>query len=186
MCFHQHAKDEIQKILNYAGTNLTWPPNEKSVLDDVFELYNQTQQRKSYVMIAATVLFWSSFLIDLLTYRSNKKSFKLLGVLIGRIVNFIASLLVFASVILVGLPDYLGASNLNQICPFCGEDFNRTVQQVAEFSIGLIFACIFTFQLLPVLLTIPPALVRASVIILIHPEWAKRDDKTTALRMSIL
>merc|ERR1711971_727534 len=40
------SKDEIQKILNYAGTNLTWPPNEKSVLDDVFELYNQTQQRK--------------------------------------------------------------------------------------------------------------------------------------------
>ena len=55
------------------------------------------------------------------------------------------------------------------ICPFCGHDFNRTVRQVAEFSIGLFFACLFTFQLIPILVTIGPALVRASVLILIHP-----------------
>ena len=86
-----------------------------------------------------------------------------------RLTLFIGSLFVFASVILVGLPDYLEASNLDKICPYCGEDFNRTVKQVAEFSIGLFFACLFTFQLLPVLMTIAPALVRASCLILIHP-----------------
>ena len=58
---------------------------------------------------------------------------------------------------------------LDTICPFCGHDFNRTVRQVAEFSIGLFFACLFTFQLIPILVTIGPALVRASVLILIHP-----------------
>ena len=91
----------------------------------------------------------------------------------------------FASVILVGLPDYLEATNFDQICPYCGAEFNRTVKQVAEFSIGLFFACLFTFQLLPVLLTIAPALVRASVLILIHPGLRKQDS-TTILRMSIL
>ena len=35
--------------------------------------------------------------------------------------------------------------------------------------IGLFFACLFTFQLFPILITIAPALVRASVLILIHP-----------------
>ena len=40
---------------------------------------------------------------------------------------------------------------------------------MAEFSIGLFFACLFTFQLIPILVTIGPALVRASVLILIHP-----------------
>merc|ERR1711874_742823 len=84
-----------------------------------------------------------------------------------------------------GLPDYLEASNLDKICPYCGEDFNKTVKQVAEFSIGLFFACLFTFQLLPVLLTIAPALVRASCLILIHPGLRKQDN-TTVLRMSIL
>ena len=55
----------------------------------------------------------------------------------------------------------------------------------AEFSIGLFFACLFTFQLLPVLMTIAPALVRASILILFHPEFMK-EDQTTVLQMRIL
>jgi hypothetical protein len=178
------SKKEIQKMLNLIGTNLTWP-DEGSALDDVFELYNETQQRKSYVMIAASVLFWTSLILDFTSYWSERRNTKTLCVIGSRVVNFIGSLFVFASVILVGLPDYLEASNLDEICPYCGSDFNKTVKQVAEFSIGLFFACLFTFQLLPVLMTIAPALVRASVLILIHPGLRKQ-DKTTVLRMSIL
>lgn len=138
-------------MLNLIGTNLTWP-DEGSALDDVFELYNETQQRKSYVMIAASVLFWTSLILDFISYWSEKRNVKTLCVIGSRVVNFIGSLFVFASVILVGLPDYLEASNLDEICPYCGSDFNKTVKQVAEFSIGLFFACLFTFQLLPVLI----------------------------------
>jgi len=156
------SKQEIQKILDFVGTNLTWP-DEGSALDDVFKLYNQTQQRKSYVMIAASFLFWSSLVLDTISYWTSKKNLKDICVVSSRVVNFLGSLLVFASVILVGLPDYLEASHLDEICPYCGKDFNRTVKYVAEFSIGLFFACLFTFQLLPVLMTIAPALVRASV-----------------------
>ena len=178
------SKQEIQKILDFVGTNLTWP-DEGSALDDVFKLYNQTQQRKSYVMIAASFLFWSSLVLDTISYWTSKKNLKDICVVSSRVVNFLGSLLVFASVILVGLPDYLEASHLDEICPYCGKDFNRTVKYVAEFSIGLFFACLFTFQLLPVLMTIAPALVRASVLILIHP-GLRGQDKTTVLRMSIL
>ena len=178
------SKLEIQKILDFVGTNLTWP-DEGSALDDVFALYNQTQQRKSYVMIAASVLFWSSLLFDTTSYWTSRKNIKEICVVSSRVVNFLGSLLVFASVILVGLPDYLEASHLDEICPYCGKDFNRTVKNVAEFSIGLFFACLFTFQLLPVLMTIAPALVRASVLILIHP-GLRSPDPTTVLRMSIL
>ena len=104
-----------------------------------------------------------------------------------RVTNFLGSLTVFASVVLVGLPDYLEASRLDDICPYCGHDFNRTVRQVAEFSIGLFFACLFTFQLIPILLTLIPALVRAAVLVLIHPGLqAELDDEATSLRMTIL
>lgn len=171
-------------MLELAGTNLTWP-DEGSALDDVFQLYNETQQRKGYVMIAASLLFWASLILDFTSFWSQSLKVKSLSVIGSRVVNFIGSLFVFASVILVGLPDYLEASNLDKICPYCGEDFNRTVKQVAEFSIGLFFACLFTFQLLPVLMTIAPALVRASCLILIHPGLRKH-DRQTALRMSIL
>ena len=58
--------------------------------------------------------------------------------------------------------------------------------QVAEFSIGLFFACLFTFQLFPILVTIAPALVRASVLILIHPQLQVENSDLSNLRMTIL
>ena len=69
------SKKEIQKVLDYVGTNLTWP-DEGSALDDVFALYNTTQQRKSYVMIAACVLFWSSLVFDTVSYWTSRKQYK--------------------------------------------------------------------------------------------------------------
>ena len=124
-------------------------------------------------MIAASLLFWLSLTMDWTSYwtKDEKRTVKTLCILASRILNFLGSLLVFASVILVGLPNYLEASNLDTICPYCGSDFNTMVRQVAEFSIGLFFACLFTFRLIPILVTIAPALVRASVLILIHPRY---------------
>merc|ERR1719361_963466 len=123
---------------------------------------------KSYIMIVSTVLFWAS-LVDLASHHVKTLTAKTILFSCSRITGFFGSLTVFASVIVVGLPDYLETSNLDEICPYCGYDFNRTVRQIAEFSIGLFFACLFTFQLIPILVTIGPALVRASVLILIHP-----------------
>ena len=185
------SKHEIQRILDFAGTNLTWPDGG-SVLDDVFQLYNEMERTKTYMMIASTVLFWSSLILDFLSFYAKTLQSKSALFTGSRITNFIGSLCVFASVMIVGLPDYLEASNLDTICPFCGTDFNRTVKQVAEFAIGLFFACLFTFRLIPILVTIAPALVRASVLILIHPslqvQASATDDngQMTNLRMKIL
>lgn len=66
-------------MLNLIGTNLTWP-DEGSALDDVFELYNETQQRKSYVMIAASALFWTSLILDFMDW-SEKRNVKTLCVI---------------------------------------------------------------------------------------------------------
>ena len=129
------SKHEIQKFLDYAGTNLTWP-DSGSVLDDVFALYNGMEQTKTYMMVASTLLFWTSLVLDVCSFWSKSLRAKQ-GLLTGsRVTNFAGSLCVFASVMIVGLPDYLEASNLDKICPFCGHDFNRTVKQIAEFTIG--------------------------------------------------
>jgi len=188
------SKHEIQKFLDYAGTNLTWP-DSGSVLDDVFVLYNQMEMTKTWMMVASTLLFWTSLVLDVASFwctaRSSLRTKQAL-LTWSRVTNFAGSLCVFASVMIVGLPDYLEASNLDKICPFCGHNFNRTVKQIAEFSIGLFFACLFTFRLIPILVTIAPALVRASVLIMIHPslqvEAAKNDadGQTSRLRMTIL
>lgn len=179
------SKEEIQTILDYTGTNLTWP-DSGSVLDDVFKLYNSMERTKSYLMMASTLLFWTSMVLDFVSHNAKRLDVKSLLLSASRVINFFGSLTVFASVIVVGLPDYLQASNLDTICPFCGYDFNRTVRQVAEFSIGLFFACLFTFQLIPILVTIAPALVRAAVLILIHPSLQVDDSDEANLRMTIL
>ncbi len=179
------SKKEIQRLLDSAGTNLTWP-DSGSVLDDVFHLYNSMERAKSYIMIASSLLFWTSLALDFASYFTGNGSHANLYFTGSRVTNFLGSLAVFAGIIIVGLPDYLEASHLDDICPFCGEDFNKTVRQVAEFSIGLFFACLFTFQLIPILLTIVPTLVRASVLILIHPSLQIEEDEATSLRMTIL
>ena len=177
--------------MDYAGTNLTWP-DSGSVLDDVFELYNTMEKIKSYIMIISTLLFWASLLLDFTSHHVKTLRAKTILFSCSRVTGFFGSLTVFASVIVVGIPDYLETSHLDEICPYCGYDFNRTVRQIAEFTIGLFFACLFTFQLIPILVTIAPALVRASVLILLHPtlqvEAQRKDDigEVSNLRMSIL
>ena len=132
------SKHEIQKFLDYAGTNLTWP-DSGSVLDDVFVLYNQMEMTKTWMMVASTLLFWTSLVLDVASFwctaRSSLRTKQAL-LTWSRVTNFAGSLCVFASVMIVGLPDYLEASNLDKICPFCGHNFNRNVKQIAEFSIG--------------------------------------------------
>ena len=131
---HYSSKDEIQNILDYAGTNLTWP-DSGSALDDVFELYNSMTKTKSYLMMTASLLFWIGLIMDFISHHSA--NYKTMLFSTSRISNFFGSLIVFASVIIVGLPDYLEASNLDRFCPPCGVRFDKTVRQVAEFSIGI-------------------------------------------------
>lgn len=179
------SKEEIQDILDYMGANLTWP-DSGSALDQVFDLYNEMERTKSYLMIFSTILFLTGLILDFCSHHVVKTNVKNLLFSGSRIVNFLASLTVFASVIVVGLPDYLKASNLDTLCPDCGVDFKKSVRQVGEFSIGLFFACLFTFQLIPILVTIGPALIRASVLILIHPALQIQEGEVLNLRMTIL
>ena len=130
---HYSSKDEIQKILDYAGINLTWP-DSGSALDDVFKLYNCMTKTQSYLMMTASLLFWIGLIIDFISHHSANHKRMLYS--ISRIANFFGSLIGFASVIVVGLPDYLEASKLDTICLSCSLTFDKTIRLVAEFSIG--------------------------------------------------
>ena len=69
--------------------------------------------------------------------------------------EFLSSLAIFSAVIVVSLPDYLSPDvlDLDAIVPSCGQQFKGTVKQVAEFAIGLLFACLFTVQICPILVS---------------------------------
>ena len=70
------------------------------------------ERTQSYLMMLATFLFWIGLILDFSSsYATTKTQLLFSG---SRIVNFFGSLTVFASVIVVGLPDYLEASNLGK------------------------------------------------------------------------
>ena len=66
------SKTEIQNLLNRFDANLTWP-EDRSSIDDVFDLYNETQIVKSYAMVIAAVLFISSLIFDSVSFLCTKK-----------------------------------------------------------------------------------------------------------------
>lgn len=73
-------------------------------------------------------------------------------------------------------PNYLKISNLQTVCPLCGPEFNKAVTRMTQFGVGMIMAGIFTLQLMPILVAIPPAMVRSSVMMLVHPAISRERD----------
>lgn len=80
------------------------------------------------------------------------------------------------SVQVLATPNYLKISNLQTICPVCGPQFNSAVTRMSQFGVGMIMAGIFTLQLMPILVAIPPAMVRSSVMMLVHPAISRERD----------
>ena len=97
---------------------------------------NSMTKTQSYLMMTASLLFWIGLIIDFICHHSANHKKMLYST--SRIANFCGSLIGFASVIVVGLPDYLEASKLDAICLSCSLSFDKTVRLVAEFSIGMI------------------------------------------------
>lgn len=47
---------------------------------------------------------------------------------------------------------------------------------MSQFGVGMIMAGIFTLQMMPILVAIPPAMVRSSVMMLVHPAISRERD----------
>ena len=168
-----NAKDEIEKILRQTGYHLSWPDND-TIFAGSFKKLNNAKRNQVWTLLLSVLLFWFALFMDIfpiLWYR-NSLSLRLYmtrWLTASRVLCCAGGILIFSSVIVLASPDYLGASSLQEICPDCGLRFNKAVFKLAEFIIGLFFAGVFTAQLLPILITISPALVRASVLMLLHP-----------------
>lgn len=68
---------------------------------------------KCFLMIGSMLIFWFSIILDYSSQKVSNMNIKLWMLSGGRLANFVGSLMVFASVIVVGLPDYLVNNNNN-------------------------------------------------------------------------
>ena len=159
------SKDAVQQVLKSANVQLNWHASGSSELDGVFGLYDKMERSKSYILAGCSLLFWTSLAFDV--YGSSVSHMRCRTFLtLSRVTNFLGSIAVFLSVIIVSMPDYIATEilDLDKIVPFCGDKFKNTVKQAAEYSIGLFFACLFTKQLFPILISIVPSLGCCSVL----------------------
>jgi hypothetical protein len=60
------AKAQIQSYLSDVGIDLQWPANG-TVFDNAFVAFNDADRKQVYCLMSAVALFWSSFLIDVLS-----------------------------------------------------------------------------------------------------------------------
>jgi hypothetical protein len=178
------SKQEIQDLLDLADIKIAWPEGS-SPLDDVFNLYNYIKTYQSYIMMVAMLLFWVAVALDVMSHTAPLDAWKATFFKLSRGSSLLGSLLTFLAIVMTSLPDYLEVSNLDQIVPFCGDKFNSTMRLAAEFIIGVIFACLFTFQLMPALITLAPALVRSAALILRHPQLKEDDFRVKLLLKAI-
>ena len=156
------ARRVIQKSLNYTGVAFTWPEDEESIFDAAFDLYNQVEWHKATILSVTTGFFWLSLITD--CGSSNK--YRLTLFKIGRVINMIALTLVFGIVIAASLPNYMEVIPVAEIVPLCGVKFNFLIRALVDFSLRLGLSGIFSYQLVLITYTIPPALVRCTLYVL--------------------
>ena len=185
------SKKEMQELLDKTGVEFNWP-DKATIFDDTFELYNQLERYRIYFMNASTGVFVAALFFDFLSSFVAKVSFKIALFRLSRILTFLGGMSIFASIIILGIPNFLDATNVSAICPHCGDRFNTVVSQVAESGLGLFFATLFTMKLTPVLIAVTPSLIRATVLLFTHPRISvtypkdRLSGRTAGVRIAVL
>ena len=156
------TKEEVEELLDALQWNVTWPDSENGgdAFDEVFSLYHTTLWYNWGFLMLSTLLLLAAFVTDAVV-RSRR------GLQISRWLGFSSLGSLFCGSLAPALPNYLAASHLDNILPFCAPEFNNAVSLFIGDIVGLVCATLFSVTLLPALLAVAPSLVRASKLILL-------------------
>jgi hypothetical protein len=75
---------------------------------------------------------------------------------ISRGIAFGAMTIMFVSLLVPAMPNYLAHTDFSGICPYCAKNFNNFVQAIVGDLVGLIVSAVFTFNFIIVLLAVAP------------------------------
>jgi len=84
----------------------------------------------------------------------------------SRCLGFLCVFFLFVGMLAMATPNYLRATPIGDIFPFCAERFNLMIEILAGNIVGVFCASLFAFSILPILLALTPSLVRAAFLIL--------------------
>ena len=111
------VKEQVIEMLSENGANIEWPDEDNggTIFDDSFELYNTTRKWSLFFKVASFSTFVISALFDFCKH--NK-----IGLKYSRIFCWISILLLFIAILIPGLPNYLAATHIEEITPYCAPE----------------------------------------------------------------
>ncbi|KAJ3445953.1 hypothetical protein M0812_08488 [Anaeramoeba flamelloides] len=149
------SQSMIENIFLDMGMTLKWP-KDGDLFNGAFDLFRKALWIAFGFSVAAVIFFCRSLYEDII--KGNFKS--------SKFYVMIASLCVAGNILSIPMFNYLRASNLSEICPFCAPKFNKMIKFMSQNIIGMMIAGVFTFKFILVIISIPIALVRAATLML--------------------
>lgn len=134
--------------------------NEKNgtALDPVIILYDNTRWIQLYINCLSFVFLSVASVFCFINIKKSK--------LFTRIFGILSILSLFIGLVVVASPNYLDSIGLDKYLPSCTPEFNKIISQSIKTSVGLVFAMFFTIKVSVLVLTFPPAIARASCLLL--------------------
>eukprot|EP01084_Bolivina_argentea_P159435 277672_1 len=175
------VKEEVINFLSDMNLDVTWPDSQHggTIFDDAFELYNDARKIELGFATASFVCFFIACLFDICG--RNKQ-----GLTYSRYCCWISILLLFVSIISTALPNYLRDTDITAITPFCATNFNDAIDLISGDIVGILCSALFTVTLLPVLISVPPSLVRATFMVLHESQIFKLNQNQIDSLVSVI
>jgi hypothetical protein len=210
----QPAKEMFSEAALKAGYHLHWPAGP-SFLDAPFAMFEKARAQKYIIQWVSFVIFLvaqymhHAYIDDSKTSvcnfddddddkkriehaddydlsEHNVAAFGSLGW--SRTFVYLGSLTVLAATMVESIPDYIGASKLNQVLPNCAPQFNLMLHTVFRSLVGCLASAVCVAQMFGILLSLTPTLGRVSFLTLLQNRHLEvgEEDRTEVLRLLLV
>jgi len=144
----------FNEAMTFAGYNLTWPAGEPTIFDEAFDLYDAYSMKGLYVELFGAFFLFGATMCDL----SNET---VTGLRWSRLLLSISLMLMLIAVFATSFPNYLENTDIDAICPTCAPQFDYTLLTLSGNIVGIFCAGVLSFSCFGMLVTMPPAVIRA-------------------------
>ena len=155
---NQSPEAKAEDFLKDFDGNLTWPRNG-TAFNDLLDAYGEATDASDDICLFG----WSLLLFSVVCEPMAKPG---VGLQLSRGSSALAMVVLFIGITTPAGPNYVDMLDFDEILPYCAPVFNNFVDHLIRNLVGLACSAYFAAALFVMLLSISPALVRVSKIIL--------------------
>ena len=157
-------EQKAQKFMQTFDSNLTWPQNGTS-FNNLLDSWGESTDTSDDIGLAGWVLLVVAVIIEPFCKPG-------IGLHLSQVTSAVAMVVLFVGLTTPATPNYVAKLEFAAIMPFCAKEFNSFIDHLVRNLVGLACSGYFAAVLFVMLLSISPALVRVSKIILLDGRLA--------------